>query len=525
MKTLPLLLISIFSFANELQQQLLDDIKAQKTEYSALEMVLIAEGVASHEKLAEYNKRYETLLNDLALSPKQAKQGSKKKAKNLHASILGELTMEQQAGFVKLIDMGICTPVTAALVYADMSQKAAVASSDWVGDNLDPHFAAGGTLEEIASAHLAAYAAGPEPKDEDRPAIMEISIFLAPQSTYGVDRFDRQLYDMGLDAFNAGHYLKAAHVVLAGSSRFPAQTAFAPLAFNTGIKLLQTEGEEADLLRQATRLQAVMGAHQKDFDTVIETHNYNKAAELYNEKKYAQAMVALEKVVNPPDAENYRKVLGSTYAWMAEDLLNKGETERGQAVLAKLEKLDGERASLLKQRMEQLKLKEMVDSGDLEKALAQAAVKLDNEIDRNNYRSVLVRLSQALRQSGKFEKAMALLTHLPEKAQIGQTANNLRFNTYTDWVESHEPEDYKTLLPLYKRIFSDKQLTMTKENDDAYRTNYGLLYYQEITVLIEDRNFKEAERRSREALAIAPSHPDLLEQRKLVDTIMKRISN
>jgi len=267
-----------------------------------------------------------------------------------------------------------------------------------------------------------------------------------------------------------------------------------------------------------------MGTYAEGFAKAADARNYNRAADLYNAKDYEAALIALEAVKNPPNPDNFKRVLASTYVFLVERRTEEGKSEEAAELKARLAALDPEKAETLEKRLAQLKLKDMVENGDMAKALAEAATRLDTEVDRTNYKSVLVGYSQGLRAAGKYEEALAVLDQVPAAAQLGETAGNLRFNTYSDWLDSIDQDAYRQLIPVYRRLHEDKGVTMTKENAAILRENYGNALYAEVVKLIEDRKFAEADRKSKAALKIAPDHKLLLEQRTLVDTIMRRIS-
>ena len=93
-------------FANPLQQKMIDQVnETGDTEYSALQIALIASGVEEQENLAKYEKKYSDLLAQIAESAKKG-NSVKKNAKNLHAAMFKKLGAhdESNGSLVALLD-------------------------------------------------------------------------------------------------------------------------------------------------------------------------------------------------------------------------------------------------------------------------------------------------------------------------------------------------------------------------------------------------------------------------------------
>lgn len=519
------------AMAGELQDKLYAQLEGGALTFTNLEMVLIVEGVVTRGNLANYVDAYESLLEELKLTGKQAKAKETKRARTLHKKLFRHLKVASKPGegLLALLDDASYTPLTATIVFTDLCTRAGLRGNEHtsIKEKLDPYFAGGkGTVKQVIAAHLCRLAVHlGDPRAKEIPAILRLSTQLDPGSNYGKDELDKHFYNRSLTLYNAGAYLSAAQMVIGGMTRYPAEPAFGPLAFNAGVKLFSLESiDEQSATQLARQLFEGMGAHQAEFETVMNHRQYNLAANLYNQKKYEAAVIELERVKIPPDLESFNRVLASTYALLAEKRLEQDDAAGGEHFMVKLAELDADRAAVLRHRLAQLKLKKMVDSGQLERALADAATRLDTDIDRKNYKSVLVQFNQGLRASGAYEKALAALDNQPDLPGLAESAANLRFNTYDDWLQSFEAKDVAHLLPIYARMLKDKQLKMSAENATIIKENHGNALYLEINRLIEERKFEQADQKARAALKILPNHPLLIEIGQKAATILRRIS-
>lgn len=518
------LLATSFLFAGDLKVDLEKQIQSGELTNSVVEAALIAEGVHTAAELATYTSKYEQLKSDLALSGKQLKGNAKKKAKALHKNVFANLkTLDTgTAGLRGLLDNRSYNVQLATWLLAHISEAAGLSAADWAATkkHLDPDFvAAPAKADVILAAHLTNMAANlPAEKGSNLPLLASLATHLAPQSTYGEGVYDAKIYNDALANFNANKFQQAAWQVQAGATRYPQQKAFQPLAFNVGFKLVEAENFQA-----AQPLMPFMGDNLPDFKTTINTQRYNIAARFYNKKDYAKAIELLEQIKTPPAGVNYKGILSTSYAVLAEDYVTKGKAVMGEELLAKLDKIDPNRGQRTRQRLEQLRLKGLVESGDLQNALNEASKQLDSDVDRNNYKSVFIQLMQELRKQKQFQKALDLTKSVPSSAQLGETFQNEIFNTYAEWIESKPAQDFQAQFPIYKKMFADSRVKLTEKNREIITENYATLRYLKITKLIEDRKFEQANTENQQALKEAPNHKNLLEQRKLIETILKRL--
>ncbi len=514
--------------AGELQTQLDANLDAGKLERSSLASALVAEDVASAEELQQYLDRYEKLIASIQAET-NGKGTGKKLAKQLHKSVLatGKLEGEQGDGIRNLLDDKSHTPILATYLMADLAARAKLEESDWrdIREKLESNLS-GAAPDAVLGVLLALQAYHLQDADPSKTCrLLRLSKQISPNSGFSWGDLDKLLYNRGLELFNKTQYQAAAQVTIGAATRFPEQKLFYPLAFNLGVKLL--EGDKADernVRDMVRRLHLLMGDHRGDFDKALSTSSFNRGAKLYNAGNFEGALAALEQVQNPPNPEQFKQVLINCYMALAESRLEAGKREEADAMRAKLRALDAGAADELDERLGQLQIKSMVEAGDLTTALAKAATQLNTDIDRNNYKTVLLRYSEDLIAKGQYEKLLANLDKQPAAAQLGDTADNLRFNAYVAWLESFQEHEFAPMLATYRRAFADTKLRMTPENAKLMRENCAIVMHAEIVKLIEDRKFKEADAKSKAALAFAPANPALKQQRQTIETILKRIA-
>lgn len=514
--------------AGELQTQLDANLDAGKLEHSSLASALIAEGVDDADQLQQYLDRYEKLIASIQAEA-NGKGTGKKLAKQLHKSVLaaGKLEGELGDGIRNLLDDKSHTPILATYLMADLAARANLDPNDWreIREKLESSLS-GAAPDDVLAVLLALEAyhlQDAEPAKTGR--LLRLSKQLSPQNTFAWGDLDKLLYNRGLELFNKHLYPEAAQVTIGAATRFPEQKLFYPLAFNLGVKLLESDKADERLATELVRrLHLLMGDHRGDFDKALSTSAYNRGARLYNAGNFEGALEALEQVKNPPNPDQLKQVLANCYMALAESRHEAGKREEADALRAKLRALDAQAADELDERLGQLQIKSMVEAGDLATALAKAATQLNTDIDRNNYKTVLLRYSDDLIEKGQYEKLLASLDQLPAAAQLGDTADNLRFNAYVAWLESYQEHEYAAMLTTYRKAFADTKLRMTPENAKIMRDNCAIVMHSEIVKLIEDRKFKEADAKSKAALAFAPNNQALKQQRQTIETILKRIS-
>ena len=533
MRFLAFFLISNLLVAGDLQTQLLENLeKTGEPQYSNLEIAFIASGATDSQELESLKTAYEQLLADLKLPEKLAKQSSKKKVKQIQKALFNRFKKEggASATFIDLVKSERRSKLTATYFFLDLAKQEGLANGDLAtkSENLEPAFLGESPSipREIISAFLVEQAAtfSVERATGIRKAL-KLSERLAPKSTYGTDRLDRTFYNIAIKAYQDKAYMKSATIAAGASLRFPNLKELNNVCFNSGLQLFKSVGTQKnyeEVLELGHALSPFTGENQSQFEAMISTTRYNYGVGLYNAKNYEQAYVQFEKAIHYT-GDNRRRLLISSLSLTIGDMAQAGRAEEAQALLEKLEELDPEEAELARRRLAQLQLKVVDNSGDFKAALKLASKDVVSEIGRKNYLSVLTRYIQSLRTAGKLKEAFSALDQVHDTVKNDTILNDLRYNTYIIWLDRFDEKNYAEQLPIFKALFNDKKLTLQPEDESTLRENYGNALYREIEYLIGEQHFKEADQKSRVALKIAPKHDGLLQQRHLIDRILKRI--
>ncbi|MDJ0835276.1 MAG: hypothetical protein QNK37_02105, partial [Acidobacteriota bacterium] len=345
-----------------------------------------------------------------------------------------------------------------------------------------------------------------------------------------------ELEKTDLDAAAQGQ-VRAARIGAGASPCYPKLDIYHAVNFNIGVKLITSNLEQSnrDLVTQLCKeLADYTGEYKTDFLRNMGVRDYNYAAKLFNAEKYEEARAVLEAIPAPPDEEEYNRVLANTYTLIIDKIWEnnkdeESETERAanktkmDALMVKLEKVDSKQHEVMRQRLAQLELIELDKKGKLEEALELAAKDTTTEMNQKNYLSVLVRFSNIKRENKNWDSALSMLDNAVQADWSKTMLNDLRFNTYVDWLDSFKEGDYAAQIDVYKKAFSDAKLDLAGENGQIMSHNYGNALYLKINNLIETRKFKEASAASKAALKEVPEHPELKKQGELIKRIMDRI--
>jgi len=534
-RVLCLMMLTAPLLGNDLLVRLHTDLNEDgETAFTPIEIALIAEGVDSESELKEHAAAWASFVAELVVPERKRGQSGKRKFKTVKKAIGKKLLnpVNDETGFIALMDEGTYNRLSVSWLYARVGTDSGLVSEDYqplIGDVLDPWFFRGETpdAKRMAAAWLA-YQAYHRPDDaaEEMAMLLEVGNMLVPEHAYEQETLGKLLYNRTLELHNAGNQVTAAKVGIASAMTYPGLDLYQPVLFNTGIKLITGEVEQENpalVTELCNRIAPLTGQYEDQFRETLDNRAYNTAAKLYNAGEYAAAMTAFESLSNPPDTEEYRSVLSSTYVLLIEQAFEKGEKEGVPALMTKLEKLNPDQYEVMRQRLNQLELIELDKRGDLGSALEMAASQIESDIDQKNYLSILIRFNQAKRSGENFDEALELLDGAIVTDWSAETVNRLRFDTYFDWLETFEEEDWQGQLPIFRKVFADEKLDMSGENGDVMRHNYGNVLYKEISKHIEERDFEGADKKSKAALKILPEHPQLKEQRDLIDRIMKRL--
>lgn len=509
-----------------------DFFNTGQSDYSPVEVALLAEGLTTGEALEAYMQKYESLLVGMSLTAKQAGRSGKKRAKSLLKKLFGQLKSPGAdfAGVRMLVDEGHYSDLSATLVFFDLAARHEIDLTDFAQapEGLDPFFfsAAPATLVDVVAANLIAGALHETGDPQTSRTMLRISKALSPTSTYGTGTLDVRLYKQTYEHYQSESWETAALLASGAAARYPDLKEFQALCYNIGIRIFGVAGkgiEREPAMALGEMLAPFTGEFRNEFRGALATTAYNFAVDLYNRGSLEAALTALDQISDPPDPAANRQLALNCIERLLESFRDSNQPDRIEPLLVRMQGLDAERATRLRARLGQLELKAVAESGDLEQAMRLALQDLDSEIGRNNYLSVLSQFNHTLRREKRYEHALAVLDETPDRLERREALQNLRFNTYVAWIKHFPDEDYTHLIPLYRRILADSKLELSSQDKNVYRENYGLVLYREIETLIAERRFDEANNKSKQALRLLPDHAALKRQRTLVDQIMERI--
>ncbi len=525
-------LITGFSWGNPLRDQLFKELKeTAQTQFSDVEIALIASGVEDAETLQAYVEKYRVLSERLKLSDKQLKGNPRKVARTVHKKIFSNLKRENESvfGLIPMLDSGEYSKLTATWLYVAASIDAGLVPSAYGAfqDDLEPYFLNNESmgLRDIAASFLTAESSDFGEKEPQKAwRSLQLSCLLSPVNEQGKGFYDVKLYNMALKMFNANSFEPAGWVAAGAAQRYPSLAEFEGLCYNIGIKLFHGALEKDnwdEAIQLGELLAPFTGQYKQRFDSTLKTVHFNYAVSLYNSGNSEGALAQLE--LASPSQDGYSDLLTSSLDRVIEKAIEENDPETVSQLLPRLEEANPVRAEKVKTRLSQLKLRDLDASGKLEEALALAREDTTSELGLKNYLAVLTRSSQSKRHEG-LDAALALLDSVPDELKQNEVVKTLRFNAYAAELNKYEDNQYEITIPLYKRLFADKGLTLSEEDRKVFWESYGNALYFEVQKLIEDRHFQKADVKSKEALKLITDHKALLDQRKLVDTIMKRIS-
>lgn len=230
-----------------LKDQLIRELsETGQTNFTDLEIALIASGVAEPDALQAYIEKYKALTERLKLNDKQLKLNPKKKARTIYKLVFSNLKREDPSisGILSILDNGSYSPLSATWLYVAASQDAGLDPSAYstMKERLDPYFLDGNptSLKDIAASFLTVQAAvADENHLKEAGQSLKLSTLLSPQSTHGKGFSDVTLYNMALKQFNANAFVPAAWLALGATQRYPDVKEFQGLCYNIGIKIFQ----------------------------------------------------------------------------------------------------------------------------------------------------------------------------------------------------------------------------------------------------------------------------------------------
>lgn len=521
--------------ANDLESQLLKKLSenADQTEFSLLDMALIAGGADNTAALSEAKGAFEAATEPLSLNDKLAKFGGSKAAKALFKNI-GKKLKTEDAGQYSLLgalkDRAYSTG-TLAFLYSYLGDKLGLSAGDLasVAKKLGPYFAEKTEINPRESLALlfadkGVALAGSDPVAAGRALAVSAKLFGADNYLFGTA--DTNLYNQGLTYYNEGKYSEAAELIAGAAARWPGRTEFSPLAFNIGIKLFEQAESDKNygaIVPVAERLAPITGQYENQFLDTLAKFQYNHAVHLRDSGQVEAALAQAESIQRPHSETTLKNFRIGIVEKLVENAGSNNDSEGAARWLAKLKGIDAKRAANLKTMLSQLALKELDESGQYEQALNLAAKETDTEVGRQNYLAVLSRAVSALAKDGKFKEGFQKLALVPSEVEGADSLNNLREFLYINQLAQYTDRDYKKSLPIFEKAFADKKLSLSSENKAAFKENYGNALFREVEQIIADRDWDLADKKSKAALAKAPGHQLLIDQRKTVETILKRV--
>ncbi len=533
-----LLLLCGCVFADGLAERLRQSLTSgEEPPFSDLEMALIAGGADDADTLAKTAADYEALIKKLSLSNKQLKQSPARRQaltlKNVVTHLRKLKPGEAQDGLLELLNQGRYNALTAAYLYIDLAKRAGLEGKIYgkAEKGFSPYFLNGSdaSARELAAALFVKRGlAVDDGQAAEALTALRVAKLLAPDSAYGAGDADARLYNRVFKLYEAGDLTAAAQFAAGAAERYPNLKELQPLCYNIAVKMFQAAeagGDRGQASEWGETLAPHTGELRKDLEAALATLRFNGAVNLYNQGELAAALEALAQSGIPPEEDGARNLRIGAYEQLAEQALAAGDGPGARGWVDKLAAVDAERADYMNQRLSQLSLKKAEESGDLTGALELAAKDLSTDLGRNNYLAVLSQYVQSLYGQGKAKQALAALDRAPEAVAGASALTDLRVNSYTAWLASFSNRDYRGLIPVYRSIFADKRLDLKADERDAYLEGYGNALYFEIEDLIAERQFQTADKKSKQALAIAPNHEGLKSLRKKVDVILKRIED
>lgn len=469
-------------------------------------------------------------LEGVKLAPKDAGRRDKKKAKALLSALNDSVDLvDTEPGLAKLLSENIVGRLGHAWLLGTLAQREDLNAEalESLGNDVHAYLRAGEARgqAELLAAYLVRRAFDAAPEDGAfRYAALRISHQLAPTSEFGKGTLDRELFNKALALYQGEQYEAAGYVAAGGAVRFPHIEQYAALSYNAGVMIMKgaTDRESRQRVRPLLNFIAPhTGENREVYQQGLTTLAYNDAVDYYNDGKPQAALDLLLGIDNPPDPNTYRALVRDSYTALIQNKIEAGEDH--SELLAALKTFDAERAQEIATRLDQMKLQQLDQAGDYQAALEQAKKNLDAPNGEANYMAVLVDYVTDMQAQERFNEALDLLSRVPPQLVQTETVQNLRFNTYNNWLASLPAEDYTNKLPIYQRVFADRALSLTDADRAAFSNNYGNQYFFKVRDLIANNEFQTADTVLKQAMARFPQHKALVEIRANLDKILARM--
>lgn len=541
-------LLTISLMANPLEAELLAQLKKTgETEFSAVELALIASGAETPETLKAYVAKYQEFLDQIGA---QAKEGNsvKKQAKNLHVALFKVLGKhdESNASLMDLLDDKVYSSVTATFVFTDLANQAGVKATsvetplhaytlivdgdkempventgksgfnmkhmkttfpNFILDeeivledekefvNLDYAFEHTiDTQHKISRKQLAAALFLKKAKflgaDQAEAIAQAVSLHtaLAPESIFGKGYYDGHFFTLMHACLKDQKPLQGLEIGIPVAKRFPEVENFCGLLFNLGMLYFQNcdaKGDYADAIAMGEKIRPFLGPHREKFTQPMSMLYFNEAVGCFQKGDYEKAIELAEKVEQPHD-------------------INALNTLKGEAHAAWLDQMD--------------------KKGAFPQALALAAENLADEKGVNNYLIVLNHYHESLMNKGDFETCFKTLEEAPEQIRNSEVAENLRYNIYVAWLQHFERRDFDSTIPIYETLFADEGLNLKPEERESFEKNFAAMLAMRVQHLINEAQYDEAREKLDAAKKRFPKDENLKSIEENLTAILKRLN-
>jgi len=525
-----------FLWAGPLDDQLLQELRNQDSlSFDDTQMAFIASGAQTLDELADYVTRYTTLVEELSLPERYSQRPTKKKLKEIHRLLTGFLESPDKDNYslIDLIERRTYSPLTATFLYIDILPSADLHPEDYRASNglFDSHFLSGREpwrRELVASLFLMRAIQYGKTQVQFAAQSLHLSHLIAPGSQYGANRLDLKLYNYAYDLFQTQEYINASYLAAAAAQVFPKRTEFHALCVNLGIKVCDgaaAAGNTEDIFELANSLLPHTGPHRVQLEERLSRLRFEHAESLFNSQDYEAAINQCETIDSPHDAAAFGDLAIRALEAQIHRLAKANRMTDAEPFFAKLEARDLSRASQLRASLQVGQLQEILASGKMPEALAEASQNVSASEGKDHYLSLLSFYVKTRWDLGQYGEATTVLGQAPATVRGESLVQSLRSETYTNWVGSLAEDDVPNRKRVFRRILSDRSLNLPNEKRREFETQYGHILHEEIKLLIWDDKFAEADQKSNEAMAILPNHQELSDQRQLLDTIMQRVES
>lgn len=512
-------------------EELVDDPPA---DWTARQWVWVCAGADSESDVKARAERYEAFVQRLALSDKEASRSDNRKMKILEKKIKDVLqnldARETDVG--RILQNGTYSKLTAAYMLLEQALSQGVDPSGYKpDDDVFERWFFEQPVPDLNKLVAALFVHRAEALDDakalESAACLRFSNLLMSQLEYGRGVLEQPIYDKAVRLFQSGELMASAAVTVAASDRFPHVPEFQPLCLNLAAMLIK----DADAKKSFARIVPVCeelarhaDAHKAQFDALLLALRFNAAIELLDKGELEGAWDYANQIENHPEPAKLKTLKVQILETRIQRAMDAGDSVLADSLKEALGTLDPERAQLLSKRMEQLRTKQLVEAGQYQEALDIASHDIESEVGLKNYFSVLTRVIQSNWDGATFQEGLDLLSRADDAIKRDERHGTLMRDTYRNWYASlMENKEYARAAEVVQKGLSDSHMQLTAEDRKAMLDDHAHILFKEIEFLVGEDQFRKADTKSKQALKRYPKHPDLTQQRKLIDTILERI--